>query len=132
MENTVVFIKPDISWWKWFYYVTKILRKGFSIEKIKIVKLDTAFVKEWYPDKVSKPYFHEIVDFLEGKRVPFFLLSGNNAIKRMRDWLGDTDPANAEEWQLRFGMKDRMRNGFHASDCQESALREEKLVFGKS
>jgi len=57
------------------------------------------------------------------------LYEGPNAIEKIRTVLGSTDPSKAEPGTVRsdFG-RDLMRNGAHASDSPENALRERKIV----
>ena len=54
---------------------------------------------------------------------------GPNAIDKVREVLGSTDPEKAEPGTVRsdFG-RDLMRNGAHASDSPENAERERKIV----
>ena len=57
------------------------------------------------------------------------LYYGVNAIDKIRDRLGATDPNTAKEGTVRseYGQNILM-NGAHASDSPESALRERKIV----
>jgi len=57
------------------------------------------------------------------------LYEGPGAIEKIRTVLGSTDPTKAEPGTVRsdFG-RDLMRNGAHASDGLENALRERKIV----
>lgn len=57
------------------------------------------------------------------------LYEGPDAVAKIRNVLGSTDPAKAEPGTVRsdFG-RDLMRNGAHASDSPENALRERKIV----
>lgn len=57
------------------------------------------------------------------------LYEGPNAIEKIREVLGSTDPQKAEPGTVRsdFG-RDLMRNGAHASDSPENALREREIV----
>jgi nucleoside diphosphate kinase len=57
------------------------------------------------------------------------LYEGPDAIAKIRRVLGSTDPTKAEPGTVRsdFG-RDLMRNGAHASDSPENALRERKIV----
>lgn len=128
MDETVVILKPDILWWSWWWYILKIFLNGFSIKGVKVIDMDSEFVKKWYPHKVDKPYFPEIEEFMTSKSVLVLLLSGEHALDRMRGWLGPTDPSKAEIGQLRYGRQDKMRNGFHASDSAEAAKQEKKLI----
>lgn len=57
------------------------------------------------------------------------LYEGPGAIEKIRKVLGSTDPSKAEPATVRsdFG-RDLMRNGAHASDSPDSALRERSIV----
>ena len=57
------------------------------------------------------------------------LYEGPNAIEKIRNVLGSTDPTKAEPGTVRsdFG-RDLMRNGAHASDSPENAMRERKIA----
>ncbi|MCP4374581.1 MAG: nucleoside-diphosphate kinase [bacterium] len=57
------------------------------------------------------------------------LYEGPDAISKVREVLGSTDPSKAEPGTVRsdFG-RDLMRNGAHASDSPENAIRERKIV----
>ncbi len=57
------------------------------------------------------------------------LYEGPDAISKVRNVLGSTDPSKAEPGTVRsdFG-RDLMRNGAHASDSPENAIRERRIV----
>jgi nucleoside diphosphate kinase len=57
------------------------------------------------------------------------LYEGPGAIEKVREVLGSTDPSKAEPGTVRsdFG-RDLMRNGAHASDSPDNAIRERKIV----
>lgn len=57
------------------------------------------------------------------------LYEGPDAIEKVRTVLGSTDPSKAEPGTVRsdFG-RDLMRNGAHASDSPENAVRERRIV----
>jgi nucleoside diphosphate kinase len=90
--------------------------------------------------------FHKIVEYMTGinpedvtdpaqratasrAKCLALLYEGPKAIDKIRSVLGSTDPMKAEPGTIRsdFG-RDLMRNGAHASDSPESALRERKIV----
>ncbi len=58
-----------------------------------------------------------------------FLYEGPGAIEKIRTMLGSTDPTKAEPGTVRsdFG-RDLMRNGAHASDSTDNAMRERRIV----
>jgi hypothetical protein len=57
------------------------------------------------------------------------LYRGEDAIAKIRYWLGATNPDQAESGTVRsdFG-RDLMRNAAHASDSPENAERERKII----
>ena len=83
--------------------------------------------------------FRKIVDYMSGRnggtpdvdlsRSLALLYQGENAIAKIRDRLGATNPESAEEGTVRsiYGY-DLMRNGAHASDSRENAERERRIV----
>ena len=90
--------------------------------------------------------FHRIVEYMTGinpedvtdpaqratasrAKCLALLYEGPRAIEKIRSVLGSTDPTKAEPGTIRsdFG-RDLMRNGAHASDSPQSALRERKIV----
>ncbi len=89
--------------------------------------------------------FNRIVEYMTGMnpaRIPeaekasasnarclAMLYEGIDAVEKVREVLGSTDPSKAEPGTVRsdFG-RDLMRNGAHASDSPESAVRERKIV----
>ncbi len=57
------------------------------------------------------------------------LYEGPNAIEKIRTVLGATDPGKAEPGTVRYDFgRDLMRNGAHASDSPDNALRERGIV----
>lgn len=78
------------------------------------------------PDDVTDP----IAKAAPGKTKCLALLyEGVGAIERIRAVLGSTDPTKAEPGTVRsdFG-RDLMRNGAHASDSPDNAMRERKVI----
>ena len=93
----------------------------------------------------AKNQFHKIVEFMSGKRPGLFtadeiqkpgqvkcmilVYEGENAVNKIRDVLGSTDPLKAADGTVRreFGSN-VMVNTAHASDSQESYEREQKIV----
>ncbi|MCK4851044.1 MAG: nucleoside-diphosphate kinase, partial [Phycisphaerae bacterium] len=57
------------------------------------------------------------------------LYRGPDAISKIRAWLGATDPSEAMPGTARSEFaQDLMRNGAHASDSPQSAMRERKIL----
>jgi len=93
----------------------------------------------------ARDQFHQIVEFMAGKRpgnysaeemtkpgnskCMILVYEGENAVKKIRDVLGPTDPLKAPEGTVRreFGSN-VMVNTAHASDSAESYEREQSIV----
>lgn len=98
-----------------------------------------------FGEECASDQFHQIVEFMSGKRPAgqskeelekqgdvkcmILIYEGENAIKKIRDVLGSTDPLKAREGTIRreFGSN-VMVNTAHASDSTESFEREKNIV----
>lgn len=129
---------------------------GFLVGNTVYDKLHNAFdfpFTEQDADKIAEQLaernavceFNKIVEYMTGinpESVPeaekdstgsarclALLYEGIDPIDKVRTVLGSTDPSKAEPGTVRsdFG-RDLMRNGAHASDSPESAVRERKIV----
>ena len=80
----------------------------------------------------GKPFFPDIVKFMQSSPVVALALSGENVIARVRDLLGPTDSAKAAKGTIRgdFG-ENMMVNVCHASDGPETAAEEVKRFFSE-
>ena len=130
-ETTLILFKPDC--------VTKrlcgaVLQRfetaGFSVRGLKMMHLSDIVLKEHYAHVADKPFFPEIVKFMQSSPVVALALSGENVIASVRDLLGPTDSAAAPKGTIRgdFG-ENKMINVCHASDSQEAAAAELKRFF---
>jgi nucleoside-diphosphate kinase len=88
-------------------------------------------LNEHYSHLTDKPFFPEIVEFMQSLPVIVMTLQGENAVTRVRDLVGVTDPSEADPDTIRnqFGT-DVMKNVVHASDSVENAEAEIERFFG--
>ena len=94
------------------------------------MKLDEPFVKKFYAEHVTKPFFPDILQKMTSGPVVAFIVEGDNAVVRLRKLVGATDPKKADAGTIRalFGVS-AGENAIHASDSPESAKREIALFF---
>jgi len=120
----------------------ELLEKEF---KFKISKESAEVLGTCFGTECAKDQFHQIVEFMSGKRpgdsspedldykgnikCMIIVYEGENAVSKIRDVLGSTDPMKAAEGTVRkeFGSN-VMVNTAHASDSAESYERESKIV----
>ena len=133
LETTLILFKTDCVE---KHLVGEILKRfeseGFKIRGIKMISLSTETLNEHYAHVADRPFFPEILNFMQSCPVIALALEGENAIARVRELLGPTDSTVADKGTIRgdFGV-DTMRNVCHASDSEESASNELKRFFGE-
>lgn len=130
-ETTLILCKPDA--------VTKNLvgevlgrfeREGFKLRGVKMMTLSDEVLKEHYAHIADRPFFPEIVTFMQSSPVIAVALEGGEAISRVRELLGPTDSRKAEKGTIRGDLGvDQMVNVCHASDSPEAAAAELKRFF---
>ena len=100
---------------------------------MKMIQLSTELLEEHYSHIADRPFFPEIVEFMQASPVIALALEGDDAVARVRDLLGPTNSDEAEKGTIRgdFGVG-TMKNVCHASDSVESANTELDRFFDKS
>ena len=95
------------------------------------MSLSDDMLNDHYSHLTDKPFFPEIVEFMQSLPVIVMTLQGENAVTRVRDLVGVTDPSEADDGTIRkqFGT-DVMKNVVHASDSVENAESEIERFFG--
>ena len=125
MEKTFVMIKPDGVEQKLFKYVMeRFLDNDLSICDVNIVNLNEAFIKEHYAHLIDKPFFNHLKEFMLSGPIISMTVFGENAISKVRNIIGATNPNKAEKGSIRFiygNKEDVTRNVMHASDSKENA-----------
>ena len=133
-ETTLVLFKTDCVQNK---LVGEILnrfeKEEFTIRGMKMIQLSTELLEEHYSHIADRPFFPEIVDFMQASPVIALALEGDGAVAKVRDLLGPTNSDEAEKGTIRgdFGVG-TMKNVCHASDSVESANTELERFFDKS
>lgn len=131
MERTLILCKPDcVSRNLVGTVLDRFERAGLSIAATKMLRLTPALLTEHYSHLVDRPFFPEIVAFMQSQPVVAVILSGDNAVAKVRELLGPTDSRKAPKGTLRgdFGTGS-MENIAHASDSVENAELEVKRFF---
>ena len=132
VERTLFIIKPDATSRR---QVGRILahveEKGFKLVEARYTRTTREQCNEFYAEHVGKGFYPELVDFMTSGPVMLCCLEREDAVAKLRDTIGATDPAQAAEGTIRkLYAESKGRNSVHASDSQPSAEREVKLFFG--
>lgn len=131
MEKTLVLIKPDAVERN---IIGKILSYyedcGLKIVAFRMEQVTRNFAELHYQVHKGKPFFEPLLDYITRSPLCALVLEGDNAIEKVREVNGATDPAQAVEGTIRnkFGLN-KTENCVHASDSNENANKEIKLWF---
>jgi len=131
MSQTLAIIKPDAtSTGKAGKIVAHLEDSGFTVRAMRMVRLTRTQAEAFYEVHRGRPFYEELVEFMtSGPCVPI-ALEADNAVPRLREVIGATDPAEAEEGTIRkLYAESKGRNAIHASDSDENAARETGFFF---
>lgn len=130
-ETTFFIIKPDgISHQPDIY---KLMRENnLHLDSHHMIdKADLSKLKEHYHHIVDKPFFKDVVDYMQSGPIIVGTLTGDDAVKKWRNLMGATNPKDADEGTIRalFGKvkKDKILNVVHGSDSLENVKIERQI-----
>jgi nucleoside-diphosphate kinase len=106
----------------------------------KVVSLTEELARAHYKNLEGKPFLEEVIQYMMGEfnnvpnhKIYAFVFQGENAIAKVRQEIGSTNPEKAAPWTIRgsFGrfIGDVMQNCVHASGSPEDAEKEIALWF---
>lgn len=133
MERTFVMIKPDgIQRRLMGKILQRIEQAGFKIVAMKFLKVSQEMAEKHYEIHKGKPFYEGLIKYITSGPVLAMVVEGENAIERIRQMVGSTDPQKAEPGTIRGDFAQHIgRNIIHASDGKETAEKEINLWFRK-
>ena len=131
VTRTFSIIKPDATKRNLTGAITKMLEDaGLRVVASKRIHMTREQAEGFYAVHSERPFFGELVDFMMSEPVVVQVLEGEDAVKRNRDIMGATNPAEAAEGTIR---KDHAlsigENSVHGSDSEENAKIEIDFFF---
>ena len=134
MEKTLYMIKPDaVARGLVGELVALMEREGLAVERLEMQSFDRAKAEAFYDVHRGKPFFESLIAYITSGPVVPTVLAGENAIARVRELMGATDPAQADSGTIRRKFGESIeRNAVHGSDSPTSARHEIDVVFGES
>ncbi len=135
-EETFVFLKPDgqrievIS-----DFLSMSSMAGLVVSKFRVVSPTLELFKQHYEEYKDAPFFGDMYAYLMRTGIiPAMILSGENAVKKVREIVGATKPWEAQRGSIRYkygfhepGIGGILYNVIHAADSVGNATREENL-----
>lgn len=134
MRQTLAIIKPDATERGLTGQILAHLEDaGFQVRTMRLMRLTEAQAREFYAVHKNRPFYDELVEFMISGPVVPILLEADDAVPRLREVIGATDPAEAEEGTVRaLYAESKGRNSIHASDAPETAEREIRFFFSEA
>ncbi len=131
MQTTFSIIKPDAVKLGNAGKILAILEgAGFRIKALRMLKLSQSQAEGFYAVHRERPFFGSLVKFMTEGSVIVMALEREDAVLKLREVMGATNPANAADGTIRKLFAESIeRNSIHGSDAPETAAEELKYFF---
>jgi nucleoside-diphosphate kinase len=134
LERTFAMIKPDAVARGIVGKIIQLIEEdGFRIVAMKKHPISLREAEGFYAVHKERPFYRSLVTFMtEGPSI-LMVLEREDAIRRWREVMGATNPANAAEGTVRKLFAESIeRNCSHGSDAPETAAVETLYYFSQS
>ncbi len=131
MEKTFAIIKPDaFAAGHAGKILARIYAEGFKVVGLKKLFMSQVEAEGFYYVHKERPFFGELTEFMSSGPCIVLALEAEGAIKKWRDLMGATNPAEAAEGTLRKEFGGSLgENATHGSDAPETAAFELGYFF---
>lgn len=140
INQTLILIKPDgLKKSLTGNILTRLSETKLEIVAAKIVKVSKELARRHYAHLKDKPFFEDLIKYIMGefherRKVMAMVYWGENAIRKVKELTGATNPEEADSISIRgaYGRittKGVYENVIHASENNEESEREIKLWF---
>ncbi|HEY0511356.1 MAG TPA: nucleoside-diphosphate kinase, partial [Thermoanaerobaculia bacterium] len=134
MAMTLTILKPDsVEAGHAGKVLAHLQQEGFTIRGIRMLRLTETQAKAFYEVHKERPFFGSLVEFMTSGPVIPVALEREEAVTHLRQTMGATDVAKAEEGTIRklYGTSIE-RNAIHGSDSPENAAAEISFFFSQA
>ncbi len=134
MEKSLVLVKPDaMQRGLAGTILSRLEGLGFKLVAARMLHMDKALARRHYAVHADKPFFNSLVDYISSTPILAAVFEGEQAIDRIREAMGATDPSKSEPGTIRGDLGlDIEHNTVHSSDSSETAIEEIRLFFSGS
>ena len=122
-ERTFSIIKPDaMKAGQAGEILSRLERAGFEIVAMRLRRLTRGEAEGFYHVHRERPFFRSLTEFMSSAPCLTMVLEADDAIARLRDIMGATDPAKAAPGTIRRDLATSIEaNCIHGSDAPETA-----------
>jgi len=131
LQRTFSIIKPDaVAAGNAGKILAHLESAGFRIVGLRMLKMSQEEAEGFYAVHKERPFFSSLVKFMTEGPVIVMALEREDAVKKLREVMGATNPANAEAGTIRKLFAESIeRNSIHGSDAPETAAVELAYFF---
>ncbi len=131
VERTFSIVKPDaVAAGQAGEILAMIQQAGFKILGLRMTRLTEAQAQGFYAVHRERPFYAGLVKFMTEGPIIVMALEREDAVKKLREVMGATNPANAAEGTIRKRFAENIeRNCIHGSDAPETAEAELRFFF---
>ena len=133
-ERTFAIVKPDAAAAGQAGDILSIIQhNGFKVLGMKLKRLSEHEAQGFYAVHKGKAFYNSLVSFMTEGPAIVMVLEREDAIKKWREVMGATNPANAAEGTIRKRFAQSIeRNCVHGSDAPETAAVEVHFFFSEA
>lgn len=138
LEQTFFMLKPDaVSRGLRKEILSRVRREGFKVLEEAQIDIAPELAEKLYCVHQGKPFYDGLIKFITSGPAVVVLLERENAVLKLREVMGATDPRKAETGTIRGDLKEEnlfseygtIKNLVHGSDSKESFEYESKIFF---
>lgn len=131
MEKTLSIIKPDgVKKNIIGEVISRFEKNGLKISALKMLNLSKEEARAFYTVHKERPFYESLTDFMSEGPIVVMVVSGGNAVSKVREIMGATNPKDAAPKTIRSDFaSDIERNIVHGSDSLQSAAYEIPFFF---
>ncbi len=130
-SDTLAIIKPDaLGSGKAGRIMAHLEAAGFQVVAARVSRLSRSEAEAFYAVHRVRPFFGSLVDFMTSGPCMPLVLRRVDAVSHLRQVIGATDPAEADEGTVRAQYAEsKERNAIHASDSPTNSDMEIAFFF---
>ncbi|HEX3676988.1 MAG TPA: nucleoside-diphosphate kinase [Sphingomicrobium sp.] len=131
VTRTFSIIKPDATRRNLTGAITRMLEEaGLRVIASRRIRMTRDQAEGFYAVHKERPFFNDLCTFMTSGPVVVQALEGEDAVKRNREVMGATNPADAAEGTIRKTYAESIEaNSVHGSDSDENARTEIDFFF---
>ena len=131
MERTLSIVKPDgVKKNVVGEVIKRFEQRGLRIAALKMLRMSVDDAKGFYIVHRERPFYDSLTSFMSEGPVVVMVVEGEDAISKVREAMGATNPKDAAPGTIRADFaSDIEHNIVHGSDSKESAAYEIPYFF---